>query len=112
VQITREPVENATVLRVEGWIDATTTKDFQSELNGAIAPGSERVVLDFSQVAYISSAGLRIVLEAAKQIRALRGGFAIFGAAQPVQRVFDISGFSRIIPMVASEAEALALVRG
>ncbi len=78
---------------------------------GAISPQSSRVVLDFSSVAYISSAGLRIVLAAAKQIRTLHGGFVIFGAEPTVRRVFEISGFARIIPLVASEAEALELVQ-
>lgn len=111
MQITREDLDDAVVMRVEGWIDATTTKEFQQQLIGTIAPGAERVVLDFSAVAYISSAGLRTVLEAAKQIRTLRGAFAIFGASQSVRRVFEISGFSRIIPLVPSQAEALALVQ-
>lgn len=111
MQITRENVANAVVVRIDGWLDATTAKDLERELLAVIGPQSSRIVLDFRSVAYVSSAGLRIVLAAAKQIRALHGAFAIFGAEQAVQRVFEISGFARIIPMVASEAEAVALVQ-
>lgn len=110
MQITREDHADAIVVRVEGWIDATTCKDLERELLAMIGPQSSRIALDFRSVAYVSSAGLRVVLAAAKQIRTLRGGFAIFGAEAAIQRVFDISGFSRIIPMVASEAEALQAI--
>ena len=110
MQITREDLDNAIVMRVEGWIDATTVREFREQVIGVIAPGAERVVLDFNALAYISSAGLRSVLDIAKEIRALRGAFAIFGAGPGVRRVFEISGFLRIIPLVSSEAEALALM--
>lgn len=110
MQITRDDLPNAVVVRIDGWIDATTSKDLERELLAIISPQASRVALDFSSVAYISSAGLRVVLAAAKQIRTLRGGLAIFGAEAGIQRVFDISGFAKIIPLVASEAEAVALV--
>ena len=111
MQISRDDLANTVVLRIDGWNDATTSSELERELLGAIGPQSSRVVLDFSSVAYISSAGLRIVLTAARQIRTLHGGFVIFGAQPTVQRVFEISGFARIIPLAASEAEALELVQ-
>lgn len=110
MQITRKDIESAIVMRVDGWIDTTTAREFREKVIGVIAPGAEHIVLDFSAVAYISSAGLRTVLDVAKEIRALHGALAIFGAGQSVRRVLEISGFSRIIPLVASEAEALAFM--
>ena len=111
MQVTRERLEDVDVVRVEGWIDATTAKDFERELMGLFDQAPKQVIVDFGALAYISSAGLRVVLGAAKQMRTLRGGFALFGASPAVARVFELSGFARIIPMVDSEGDAISLVR-
>lgn len=110
MQITRSDIGEAAILRIEGWLDATTSKTFETEIHTVVSPETKRIVLDFRSVAYISSAGLRVVLALAKQLRGMQGGFAIFGAETAIQRVFELSGFSRIIPMLASEAEAVAIV--
>ncbi|MEO8329077.1 MAG: STAS domain-containing protein, partial [Candidatus Nanopelagicales bacterium] len=56
---------------------------------------------------YISSAGLRVLLGAAKKLRASGGTLGMFGLNQSVREVFDISGFSAILSVYPSEAEAL-----
>ncbi|MEJ0017873.1 MAG: hypothetical protein WDN25_15150 [Acetobacteraceae bacterium] len=90
----------------------TTCKDLERELLAMIRPAIvARIALGLPVGWPMSRPQACVsVLAAAKQIRTLRGGFAIFGAEAAIQRVFDISGFSRIIPMVASEAEALQAI--
>src|SRR5260221_206098 len=56
---------------------------------------------------HISSAGLRILLGAAKHLRASGGTLGIFGVNQSVREVFEISGFASILSIYQSEAEAL-----
>ncbi len=96
------------VFRIKGRLDSGTSTSFEASVLKAIGPGANRVVLDFSQVDYVSSAGLRVVLLAAKQTRALQGGFAIFGMAKPIHHVFEMSGFARIIALFDDEAAAVA----
>jgi anti-anti-sigma factor len=63
--------------------------------------------VDFTKLDYISSAGLRVMLGTAKQLMAKGGGLKTFGLNQTVREVFDISGFSTILAVFATEAEAL-----
>ena len=66
------------------------------------------MTLDFTKLDYISSAGLRVLLGAAKTLLASGGSLGIFGLNPSVLEVFEISGFSTILAVYPSEAEALA----
>jgi anti-anti-sigma factor len=110
MQVVRADIGDVAVLRVEGWLDATTSKDFEHEVNKVVGPDHRRVVFDFTALEYLSSAGLRVVLGAAKDLRTLNGALVIYGANKIVARVFEVSGFSRIIPMVGTQQEALRKV--
>jgi anti-anti-sigma factor len=110
MQVVRADIGDVAVLRVEGWLDATTSKDFEHEVSELVGPDHRRVVFDFTTLEYLSSAGLRVVLGTAKELRALHGALVICGANKIVARVFEVSGFSRIIPIVDTEQEALRKV--
>ena len=94
------------IVAIAGSLDSTTSPAAQKSLDAVLA-GAKKVVLDFSELDYISSAGLRILLGAAKQLRASGGRLGIFGVNQSVREVFEISGFSTILSIYQSEAEAL-----
>ena len=106
MQIPTRTSNDIHIVAVSGSLDSTTAPDAQKSLDGVVA-GAKKVVLDFSQLDYISSAGLRILLGAAKQLRAKGGTLGMFGLNQSVREVFDISGFSSILPVYPSEPEAL-----
>ena len=94
------------IVAITGSLDSTTSPEAQKSLDTVVA-GSKKVLLDFSELDYISSAGLRVLLGAAKQLRASRGTLGMFGLNQSVREVFEISGFSSILSVYQSEAEAL-----
>ena len=94
------------IVAIAGSLDSTTSPEAQKSLTAMLA-GAKKVALDFSQLDYISSAGLRVLLGAAKQLRASGGKLGMFGLNQSVREVFEISGFSTILPIYKSEAEAL-----
>lgn len=98
------------VHRLSGRLDTATSAAAERGILGALAPGQARVLLDMREVAYVSSAGLRVVLLAAKQAKAAAGGVALFGLQPAVRDVFDISGFSRILAIAPGEAEAAAMI--
>lgn len=110
MEITQQEIDNCLVLRPNGRIDSQSAPDFQSQVIGLIEGGQTRVVLDFSQIEYISSAGLRVVLMAAKRCKAGAGGFAMFALADHIKEVFEISGFLKILPLADDEDAALKLV--
>ena len=110
--VERSSIGAVQVFRIKGRLDSVTSPAFEAEVLKVIRPGANRVVLDFTGVEYVSSAGLRVVLMAAKQTRATQGGFAIFGMAKAIHHVFEMSGFARIIALFDTEAEAVAAAGG
>jgi anti-anti-sigma factor len=100
-----------TVFHVVGRIDASTSTNVEHAVNNAIGGGSRRVVFDMRDVSYVSSAGLRAILLAAKQAKAAGGGIAVFGLQTGVQEVFTVSGFGKIFPIASSDAEAREKLR-
>lgn len=92
--------------QLTGRIDAATAPGVENAVNTAVNGGAKRVILDMSGVAYVSSAGLRAILLAARKAASAQGGMAVFGLQASVAKVFTVSGFGKIVPIVASEAEA------
>jgi anti-anti-sigma factor len=96
------------VVMVSGRMDTLTAPEFEAQTAKWLADGETRLVLDLSQLAYISSAGLRSILAAAKQLKAKGGDLAFCGLAGLVAEVFAVSGFAKLLPVFATREEALA----
>lgn len=80
-----------------GKIDTTTAIDFGTTVNDAIDDnGIQDLVLDFSEVLYISSMGLRVLLELQKRMNT-KGTMTIINAQESVLEVFKITGFDKIL---------------
>lgn len=84
---------------LEGRIDTLTAPQLETEL-APLLGGVEALVLDLTQVAYISSAGLRVLLSTHKKMLAAGGSLTISNAVPAVREVFDITGFSDILTLV------------
>ena len=95
------------IVRIEGKLDTQTSPDAEARLTQLIDAGARKVVVNFERLAYISSAGLRILLAAAKRLRASGGELRVCSLSDLVQEVYDISGFDTILSVSKSEAEAL-----
>jgi len=91
---------------VTGSIDASSSPNVEQAVNTAIVGGGRRIIFDMRGVNYISSAGLRAILLAAKKAKSAGGGVAVFGLQAGVEEVFTVSGFGRIVPIALSDEEA------
>ncbi|MBM4202465.1 MAG: STAS domain-containing protein, partial [Gammaproteobacteria bacterium] len=69
--------------------------------------GETRLIVDFSQTEYVSSAGLRVLLKATKQLMQVGGALALCHANPQVREILDISGFVMIMPCYATFEDAL-----
>ena len=107
MQVSTRTSKDIHIVGIVGSLDSTTSPEAQKQLDAVVA-SAKKVALDFSQLDYISSAGLRVLLGAAKKLRASGGTLAMFGLNQSVREVFEISGFSAILTVYPSEADALA----
>jgi len=103
---TRE--QGAVVVSPAGRIDSTTSDQLDQHLTKLVTGGERRVVVDFSRVEYISSAGLRVMLALAKRMKDARGAVALCAMGEPVRQVFDLAGF---LPLFAVDGSREAAVR-
>ena len=107
MDIQTENVGDALILKPSGRVDGQNALEFQASIDKAIEGASDGVILDLSQLTYISSAGLRVILLLAKTLRNQDVKFAMCSISSSVQDVFEISGFGKIIPTHANHTEAL-----
>lgn len=96
------------VLRPVGRINNDTSAAFQTRLSASVAAAGTAVLVDFSGVEYISSAGLRALMVASKQSKAAQGRLAVTSLTPVVKEIFDISRFSYVVQVFETPAEALA----
>ena len=97
-----------TVIGVEGRLDASTAATFEEKVLGLIGSGTKRMVIDGAKMSYISSAGLRVFLMAAKRLSPPAGHFAVGALQVQVREVFDIAGFSSVLSIHDTRAGAVA----
>ncbi len=98
----------ALVLAVTGRLDTLTAPQFEAECAACADAGDTRIVVDLSGLEYISSAGLRSILGAAKKLKSLGGGISFCGLSGIVAEVFTVSGFVKLLPVFPTRQEALA----
>lgn len=100
MQLVNDRHGSVLVVRVSGRLDAVTTPAFDAHCRQALAAGERDLFLDFGGLEYISSAGLRGVLTAAKAVAAASGQFALVNPQGMVRQVLDISGFLRMFKIL------------
>jgi anti-anti-sigma factor len=91
IEVTQEKRLGWCVLGVRGRADAVTADELENKLRAAIQRNLQ-VAADLSALEYISSCGLRAVLQAAREAQSRKVRFAVYGMTAPVRRVFEISG--------------------
>lgn len=97
-----------TVLAVSGRMDTITAPQFEAACAKCMEGGDKRLVVDMSALEYISSAGLRSILSAAKKLKAQGGDLAFCALSGIVAEVFAVSGFTKLMPVFPTCQEALA----
>jgi anti-anti-sigma factor len=104
---------NAVVLRASGRLDQETCEGFRADLAAHVERAvrdRHALILDLSQLEYVSSAGLRCLLMASRQMKA-GGGRILVAEMQPmVAEIFGISHFDLMFEVVPTVREALAAV--
>lgn len=96
------------VLAVAGRMDTITAPQFEAQCLSSLEAGDKRLVVDLGGLEYISSAGLRSILSAAKKLKAAGGDIAFCALSGIVAEVFAVSGFNKLMPVFPTRQEALA----
>ena len=99
MEIKKTQNDNELVLALSGSLDNNTSKELDAELNASL-DGITSLIFDFSELEYISSAGLRVLVATQKTMQT-KGTMVIRGANQSVMDVFVITGFDSIFTIEA-----------
>jgi anti-sigma B factor antagonist len=88
---------DVTILSISGNIDALTSAALTDHIKDHISKGNVKLIADIQGVDYTSSAGLRVLLGAIKETRALNGDMRLANIQPNVQKVLALSGFTNIL---------------
>lgn len=113
MQCTTREIANVILIRVEGRVDHTTAKAFEEallpQLRGCTGE-TQKALLDLSGVVYMSSAGLRVLMLAAKQCRRQQGEIVVAALPPMLQEVFKISRFDLVFGVFETVRAALEAI--
>jgi len=108
MQISTSSVDNEVVLiQIEGDVDAYTARTLDKTLKNLLAQGHSRMLLDASQMDYISSAGLRAIMFAQREAGQRGGQVRVCGLNAQARRIFESVGLDEFLHLSNSRQEAL-----
>ena len=107
MEITTKDMNEIKVLQFQGHLDSNTSQEAEKFLNDLLGQQAKKILVDFEKLDYISSAGLRVLLSTAKQLKTVDGKLRLCNLNETVQEIFDMSGFSTILEVFRTEAQAL-----
>lgn len=112
-ELTEEELDSRThVIAVSGEIHVSTAPQFSRRLNDAIGQGKTAVVLDLSDVTFIDSTGLSVLLNGLRRVTRRGGRMAIVCTNPTVLRLFEITRLDTTFDIVGSREDAVKAVRG
>ncbi len=98
--------ESVNILEISGRLDASSSPELEKCLLSLLDQGEAKFLLDLTQMDYVSSSGLRVLLMTAKRSKAAGGTVVLCGLQDHVQEVFEISGFTAIFSIYPSSDQA------
>ena len=108
MEITTRDVNEVKVVQIEGELDTGSSPDAQNQLDQLRGQGVKKILLDLTNLDFISSAGLRVLLATAQELKENGGDLRVCSLNREVKEVFDISGFSTLLMVFDNEAKALS----
>ena len=107
MEINTRNVDDVTVIDISGSLDTQTSGTASDEMT-RIAQDASKMLLNLESLDFLSSAGLRVILRTAKQLKDSGGAIKVCNAGGVVKEVMEISGFGSLLDLHVTEAEALA----
>jgi anti-anti-sigma factor len=112
MEIQKERVGDAHVVTVNGRLDGIYSTNFANQVGELITGTSSKILIDFTDIDFVTSAGLRALLMLVKKARASGSVFALCGVNEQVRQVLDVSGFTAMFSIHSDRAEGIAALNG
>lgn len=107
IEVIEEQSIPLTIVGLNGRMDSSNSREFEEKIVGLIQNGKTRMIVDCAELQYISSAGLRVFLMAAKQLTMAKGKLVLSSLNDDVRQVFNLTGFSSIFEIRDSREDAM-----
>lgn len=107
MEINVSELRRVALIEVSGRIDSSNANEFGEALNGEIDAGRNQLVLDLSQVEYMSSAGLREMVTALKKVKRGSGDLRLAAPSERVEEVLELAGLDSIFQIYPTQVEAV-----
>ena len=111
MQMTQSQHGTITVLTVSGRIDTSNYTEFEEQVIAKIDEEHKRIVFDFTDLVYLSSAGLRALLKISQELTQVGGQIAYTSVSEYIADIFKIAGFSKVYRFFDSAEEALKYLK-
>jgi stage II sporulation protein AA (anti-sigma F factor antagonist) len=107
MQIAESRMDGIVAVAPVGRIDTTTAPALEKHVIALVAGGERRIVVDFTGVDYISSAGLRVMLLLARRLQDAGGRLGLCGMGDAVRQVFQLAGFLPLFAVLETREAAV-----
>ena len=107
MEISTKEMKRVSLLTVSGRVDSSTAPDLDKTFQALISAGRSRLVVDMNGVEYLSSAGLRALVSAAKSAKASGGDVCVAQPSKRVREVLELAGLTSIFAMYDDLIEAV-----
>ena len=108
MQIDLDTKENISVFNLKGRLDSNTSPELEEVIASQLENGSSSLIINFENLDYISSAGLRVILKTTKDLKRREGKLMLCAMQDYVKEVFEIAGFDTFLPIVPTMDEAIS----
>lgn len=106
MEINERKVKGAWVVGITGRLDLEGSETLAQRLHQLIDDGERSLIIDGETLEYVSSAGFRVLLVAAKRLKALSGKIVLSSLKPPILEVFEIAGFEAVLPIYGNADQA------
>ena len=108
IKITAREYKRVDLVAVEGRVDSSTAPQLEKALQKIIDAGRYRIVVDLSDADFMSSAGLRVLLSALKQVRRFnRGDLRLAAMSSKVKKAFELAGLTVVFQLHDDSVDAV-----
>lgn len=108
MQIAKQSADGVTTLKLSGEIDLHASPELRENLLACAKAKSPKLLLDFTDVAYIDSSGLATLIEYVRESEPFAGKLGLFGLQKKVRTIFDLVRLNELFRISPSREEALA----
>lgn len=110
INITKESEHGIYIIKVEGDVDASSSIHLDKAISDAVEKGQKNIVIDCTNLQYISSAGLGVFMSYIQDFEDSGSKFVLFGMSKKVANVFEILGLDQLLTIVDTKDQAISVI--